>query len=118
MAPSNPYLSVKPMLDIPGMREALTESRATKVAVSPLIGGLAVKGPLVKLMEDLNIEAGNSGIASVYEGIIDSFIIDQDDVADAEALRHRFGFNVEVISTLINTPERAETLARHIISLS
>src|SRR5690606_14250533 len=81
IAPSNPYLSIDPILSVPDIRAALTESRAPVVAVSPLIGGKAVKGPTAKLMTELKISVDNAAIAAHYEGLIDGLLINSGDSA-------------------------------------
>ncbi|OHC96973.1 MAG: 2-phospho-L-lactate transferase [Sphingomonadales bacterium GWF1_63_6] len=82
LAPSNPFLSIDPLLAIPGLRSALTQTSAPIVAVSPLIGGKAVKGPTVRLMTDLDMVVSNESIARHYAGLIDGMVIDSDDQCD------------------------------------
>jgi LPPG:FO 2-phospho-L-lactate transferase len=86
IAPSNPLLSIEPMLALSGMRDALLKATARRVAVSPLIGGRAVKGPLGKMLTDLNIGHGNKAIASIYSGLVDLLVIDSIDERDRDAL--------------------------------
>lgn len=114
-APSNPLLSIQPMLEIGGMRGLLETAPALKVAISPLISGRAVKGPLVKLMQDLGRESSNAAIAASYAGIVDVFVVDD---ADAEKARQpdQDGMEVVALPTLIPDGPRAETLAKNIIS--
>ena len=76
IAPSNPYLSIDPVLAVPGIREALADAAATVVAVSPIVGGKAVKGPTAKLMAELGIAASAASIARHYEGLLDGLIVD------------------------------------------
>lgn len=83
IAPSNPFLSVDPILAIPAIRAALLSRRAPVVAVSPLIGGQAVKGPTAKLMAELGLAVSNATIARHYDGLIDGLLIDAGDAADA-----------------------------------
>ena len=83
ICPSNPYLSVDPILAVPGMRELLQRAGAPTIAVSPIIGGAAIKGPTTKIMAELKIEATNASIARHYAGIIDGLIVDRVDAADA-----------------------------------
>ncbi|MEC9369326.1 MAG: 2-phospho-L-lactate transferase [Pseudomonadota bacterium] len=83
LCPSNPYLSLGPMLAIPGMREALTRSAAPVIAVTPLVGGQAVKGPMAKIMNELGIDRTPASIAGFYDGLIDGFILDRADAASA-----------------------------------
>ena len=81
IAPSNPFLSVDPILAVAGVRQALAETRAPVVAVSPIIGGKAVKGPTVKLMQELGLAVSNAVIATHYAGLIDGLVIDSSDDA-------------------------------------
>jgi LPPG:FO 2-phospho-L-lactate transferase len=81
ICPSNPYLSIDPMLAIPKLRAALARRRVPVIAVSPLIGGQAVKGPTSKIMRELGIDAGPAAIAHHYAGLIDGLVIDRSDEA-------------------------------------
>jgi LPPG:FO 2-phospho-L-lactate transferase len=113
-APSNPLLSVLPMLKIADIDEAIRTSRAVKVAVSPLINGVAVKGPLHKLLRELHFSSGNRGIAEFYRELIDGIIIDQSDHVDGRALEAG-GLRVLSASTRIATAPASEELARRVI---
>ena len=75
IAPSNPYLSVDPILAIPEIADAMRRTRAAKVAVSPLIGGQAIKGPTDKLMTEFGIDRSNRSIANHYRQFIDGLLI-------------------------------------------
>ncbi len=89
IAPSNPYLSVDPLLAIADIHEALLQCAAPVVAVSPIIGGKAVKGPTAKLMEELGIPVDNGAIARHYAGIISGLLIDSADATpDGVAVAH------------------------------
>lgn len=79
IAPSNPFLSVDPILAVPGIREALAAASAPVVAVSPIVGGTAVKGPTAKMMHELGLEIGAATIAAHYGGIIDAMLVDERD---------------------------------------
>lgn len=79
IAPSNPYLSIDPILAVPGIRDALTAARAPVVAVSPIVGGTAVKGPTAKLMAELAIACTPQSIAAHYAGVIDGLLVDERD---------------------------------------
>lgn len=81
LAPSNPWLSVDPMLAIPGLRAALDNRKAPLVAVSPLVGGDAVKGPTAKLMAELGLAVTNQSIADHYAGLLDAMLIHRGDAA-------------------------------------
>jgi len=81
VAPSNPFLSIDPLLAVPGIRSALAITKAPVVAVSPIIGGKAVKGPTAKLMDELGIRLANASIAAHYGDFINGLVIDQGDDA-------------------------------------
>ena len=83
ICPSNPYLSIDPILAVPGMRIALGACPAPVVAVSPLVGGRAVKGPTAKIMAELGVPVTNAAIATHYEGLIDGLVLDRADRAEA-----------------------------------
>ncbi len=86
ICPSNPYLSIDPMLAVPGLRIALGACPAPVVAVAPVVGGRAVKGPIVKIMKELGVPATNAAIAAHYEGLIDGLVVDAADAAEADGL--------------------------------
>lgn len=86
LCPSNPFLSIDPILSVPGIRAALKERRAPLVAVSPLIGGQAVKGPAAKIMGELDMPTTPAGIARHYRGLLDGLVIDRADAALAGEL--------------------------------
>jgi len=108
ICPSNPYLSIDPMLAVPGLAAALRARRVPVIAVSPLVGGLAVKGPTAKIMQELGIETTNRSIAAHYAGLIDGLVIDEADQSDG-ALP---GVATHVARTLMRTLDDREKLAR------
>jgi len=81
ICPSNPFISIEPILSLPGVRAALRGATAPVVAVSPIIAGSAVKGPTVKMMRELGIEPGAAAVAHRYDGLIDAFVVDDADAA-------------------------------------
>ncbi|MGW8205077.1 2-phospho-L-lactate transferase (plasmid) [Sphingomonas bisphenolicum] len=83
LAPSNPFLSIDPLLAVPGMRSAIEQAKAPVIAVSPLVGGTAVKGPTAKLMQELGMAVDNDSIARHYAGLIDGILIDSGDRCEA-----------------------------------
>lgn len=84
IAPSNPYLSVDPVLAVPGIIAALQDTAAPVIAISPLVGGKAVKGPTTKLMTELGIDPDNNAIAAHYNGIITGLLYDHSDAPPSE----------------------------------
>ena len=90
IAPSNPYLSIDPILAVPGIREALVRARAPVVAVCPVVAGAAIKGPTAKLMREFGVEVGPPAIAAHYEGVIDALLVDERDRGTKLKLPHAF----------------------------
>ena len=84
ICPSNPYLSVDPILALPGIRDALSTCAAPVIAVSPIVRGEALKGPTTKIMRELGVARNNAAIAHHYEEIIDGLIIDEADSEDLD----------------------------------
>jgi len=114
IAPSNPLLSIAPILALPGMREQLRLAGAPIIAVAPLIGGRAIKGPTAKLMQELAMQPGIRGIADFYAGLIDALIIDQTDGHEAITL----GCVVASTDTLMQTMDDRLRVAQSVLELS
>jgi len=108
VCPSNPWLSVDPILAVPGMREALGASGVPVVAVSPIIAGRAVKGPAAKIMAELGIAPDSAAIARHYAGLIDGLVIDGEDAALTGAI----AVPTLVTSTLMRSLDDKIALAR------
>ncbi|TZG24153.1 2-phospho-L-lactate transferase [Sphingomonas montanisoli] len=105
IAPSNPFLSVDPILAVPAIRAALAETKAPVVAVSPIVGGAAVKGPTAKLMGELGLMVSASAVAAHYGDILDGLLVDERDppediggvvVARADTLMHDLDDRIRV----------------------
>jgi LPPG:FO 2-phospho-L-lactate transferase len=111
LCPSNPYLSVDPILSVPGLRAALERRRAPLVAVSPLIAGQAVKGPAAKIMSELGVDSSPVAIAAHYAGLIDALVIDAVDTGAAG------GLSIPVFSaaTMMRTLEDRMRLAHFVL---
>jgi LPPG:FO 2-phospho-L-lactate transferase len=109
ICPSNPFLSIDPILAVPGIRSWLQGRNAPCIAVSPLIGGKAVKGPAGKIMAELRLDATPRTIAQHYHGIIDGLMIDHADANDA------FG-ECLITNTLMRDIADRERLAREALS--
>lgn len=101
LCPSNPYLSIEPILAVPGMRELLRASGAPVVAVSPLVGGEAVKGPTAKIMDELGLSVSALQVVQDYAGLIDGFVLDHRDAH----LRDQIKLPLAVTDTLMQTSE-------------
>lgn len=111
ICPSNPFVSVDPVLKLPGVQAALDASPAPVVAISPIVGGQALKGPAAKMMDELGMPRDPVSVARHYEGRIDALIIDQADAALADAVRAT-GLSTTVTNTVMVTLEDREQLAR------
>ncbi|MDQ3930202.1 MAG: 2-phospho-L-lactate transferase, partial [Chloroflexota bacterium] len=96
--PSNPIVSIGPILQVKGIKEALAESSVPKVAVSPIVGGTALKGPAADMLKTLGHEVSALGVARQYQGIIDGMVIDREDEHLAPRIRD-LGMEVEVTNT-------------------
>jgi len=111
VCPSNPYLSIDPILAVPGIRAALERAAAPVVAVSPVIGGAAVKGPTAKIMKELGAAVSSMTIAEHYRGLINGLVIDTADAADAG----RLDIRCTVTRTLMKSLEDRRSLARDVV---
>lgn len=114
ICPSNPFISIDPILAIPGMREILRECEAPVIAVSPIIGGQAVKGPTAKMMAELGEPITNISIANHYKGLLDGLVIDDADADDAA------GINLPclVTPTLMKSEEDKMALAGKVLEFA
>lgn len=107
VCPSNPHLSVDPILAVPELRRLVEAAKAPVVAVSPLIGGAAVKGPAAKIFAELSIPTTPRGIFGHYRGLLNGLVIDEADASDAE----QAGVATLVARTLMRTDEDRVRLA-------
>ncbi len=114
---SNPFISIDPILALPGVRAALTACPAPTIAVSPIVGGRAIKGPTAKMMGELGMPATTAAVAAHYGDLIDGFVIDQADAAIAGDL-DAAGLHVHVTETVMESVEDRENLAREVLGLA
>ncbi|MEN8183146.1 MAG: 2-phospho-L-lactate transferase [Myxococcota bacterium] len=117
ICPSNPVVSIGPILALPGVQEAITESPAPVVAISPIIAGRPVKGPADRLLRAIGVEVSARGVASFYADLVDGFVLDRRDAeqaVDVEALSLRCA----AVETLMRTPQVSEALARASLELA
>ncbi len=110
ICPSNPYISIDPILAVAGYREAMRRA----VCVSPIIGGRAVKGPAAKMMAELGLEPSSLAVARHYRGLIRALVVDEADAHEAPAIEAE-GMRAIVAPTLMAGPEDAERLARIVL---
>jgi LPPG:FO 2-phospho-L-lactate transferase len=111
ICPSNPFISIRPMLAIPGFEAALRASSAPVVAVSPIIGGRAVKGPTAKMMAELGMATSARAVAELYGDLLDVFVADDADAGSLDGLACR----VVLAPTLMSTLGDKEALARTVL---
>ena len=102
ICPSNPFVSIGPILAIPAVRSILEERSFPAVAVSPVVGSKALKGPAAKMMRELGMRAGVTALARYYRGLIDGLIVDETDRAEAAAIE-RMGQSVLATGIVMNT---------------
>jgi len=110
ICPSNPYLSIDPILAVPGVRDRLAAIRAPRLAVSPIVAGKALKGPAAKLMAELGVEPDVVAVARHYEGLIDALIIDEADRELAGRVE-AVGVKAVVAPAIMRTPADRAALA-------
>ncbi|MBS0222262.1 MAG: 2-phospho-L-lactate transferase [Proteobacteria bacterium] len=108
--PSNPFVSVAPILAIPGVRTALQGTKRPRVAVTPIVGGQAIKGPAAKMLAELGHDVSALGVARYYKGLIDGFVLDQTDSGLKGGIED-FGIKVHVTDTMMRTDEDKRRLA-------
>jgi len=114
VCPSNPFLSIDPILAVPGIRERMEKAAAPVIAVSPIIGGKAVKGPTSKIMAELDMPATSETILRHYDGLLDGLVIDRTDAAESRALPG----SVHVTDTLMKTDEDRVRLAGEVLAFA
>jgi LPPG:FO 2-phospho-L-lactate transferase len=114
IAPSNPLISIGPILAVPGIREAIAAARARVIAVSPLVGGKSLKGPSDKMMAELGHEVSAAGVARLYRDICARFVLDDADADQAPAVAG-LGMKPLVCPTVMRTVDDKERLARIIL---
>ncbi len=112
--PSNPLVSLGPILALPGMAEALRSSPGPKAAVSPIVGGRALKGPAAKMMRELGETPSASSVARRYVDLLDAFVLDEVDRSESEVIE-KMGLRVLVTNTIMNTLEDKTRLAREVL---
>jgi LPPG:FO 2-phospho-L-lactate transferase len=114
ITPSNPWLSIDPILSLSDIRSAIASATAPVIAVSPIVGGRAIKGPTAKLMKEIGIDVSVLGIAGHYRDIVDGLIIDIEDSAHRAAIE-AMGMQVEITNTIMRTLEDKSALATTVL---
>lgn len=120
VCPSNPFVSIDPILGIPGLCRALAGSGAPLVLVSPIVGGAAIKGPAAKMMAELGMPVTALGVAQRYSerypGLLDYFVLDESDATLADGIGE-LGIEVAVAPTIMKSREDKRRLARFVLGL-
>ncbi len=115
--PSNPVVSIGPILAVAGVRDALAAARAPVVAISPIVGGAPVKGPADRLLRGIGVEVSARGVAGLYRGLVQGFVLDQRDAeqaADVESL----GMRSTAMDTLMRDDGAAARIAGAALALA
>lgn len=111
IAPSNPFLSIDPLLSVPGVRDLVRSNRSQTVAVSPIVGGQAVKGPAADILQSLGHDVSALGVARLYDDLAEVFVLDETDAALAADIEAETGMTVVVMPTLMTDVEAKMALA-------
>ncbi len=114
ICPSNPIVSIGTILSVAGIREALMKTRGTVVVISPIVAGAPVKGPADKLLRGLGFEVSAFGVAKLYADFLDTFVIDNLDVAEKSRIEN-LGIRVKVTNTIMKTLENKIQLAKVVL---
>jgi len=117
IGPSNPLVSIGPILAIPGYREAIQGATVPRVGVSGIVAGHALRGPADRMLATLGHEATARGVAALYTGLLDQFVIDEADGALAAQIAD-LGMKPVVLPTVMRTDEDRASLARAIVALA
>ena len=117
LCPSNPFVSIAPIFSVPAIRAWLKARTFPVVAVSPIIGGAAVKGPAAKMMRELGMRPTALEVARHYGSAVDRWVIDQQDLKLAGTIE-RLGKQLLVTDTLMSNRRKSATLARRVLSLA
>jgi LPPG:FO 2-phospho-L-lactate transferase len=115
LCPSNPFLSIDPILSVPGMRDWIAASGAPVIAVSPIVGGAAIKGPAAKIMQEVGLPVSAAVVARHYRGLISRFVIDEADAGLRDEIAGE-GIAVRVAPTVMRSRDDRVQLGRDCLS--
>jgi LPPG:FO 2-phospho-L-lactate transferase len=118
LCPSNPFVSLDPILALPALYRILAASRAPKVGVTPIVGGRALKGPAAKMMREFGLEVSPFGVARHYQELLTGFVIDQRDETLRNAVAFDLGVRTMVTDTLMKTDDDRVRLAREVLEFA
>jgi LPPG:FO 2-phospho-L-lactate transferase len=116
VCPSNPFISIGPILAVPGVRNALRETKATVVAITPIIGGKALKGPAADMLRDLGHEVSARAVAAMYSDFVDIFLLDE---TDAHLTKDLNTLDLEVFNanTIMNSLADKRRVAERVLEI-
>jgi LPPG:FO 2-phospho-L-lactate transferase len=114
LAPSNPFVSLGPILQLAGVRDAVIRVKSRVAAISPIIGSKTIKGPADKMLRGLGMEVSPLGVARLYRDIVGLFVLDNADKRYIEPIE-RLGMRAIATDTIMTTPERAAALAKVVL---
>lgn len=114
LCPSNPLISIGPILAVPGVRKALKARRDDVIAVCPIVGGKSLKGPSDRMLAELGFDVSAAGVARMCRDICGTFVIDFVDAEQCGAIE-ALGMKVKICATVMNTAEEKEALARQVL---
>jgi LPPG:FO 2-phospho-L-lactate transferase len=117
LCPSNPFVSIGPILAVAGMRELLRSASAPRIAISPIIGGRALKGPADRMLATMGHEVSAYGVASWYGDLLDGMVIDEQDAAQAARIE-ALGMRTLVTNTVMASVEDRVRLAREVLQFA
>jgi LPPG:FO 2-phospho-L-lactate transferase len=112
--PSNPLISVGPILAVPGIRKAIAGRKCPSAAISPIVGGRAIKGPAAQMMKTMGMEVSALGVARIYQGLVDVLVIDKVDASLAPAIE-KLGVRTVVTNTIMTGTREKKALARTVV---
>jgi LPPG:FO 2-phospho-L-lactate transferase len=116
ICPSNPIISIGPIVQVRGVRDALKNTQAKVVAISPLVGGMPLKGPADRLMRGLGLEVSSAQIARLYSDFLDTMVIDIEDSHENQKIAD-LGLKTLVVDTVMSDSKKAATLASSVLEL-
>jgi LPPG:FO 2-phospho-L-lactate transferase len=117
IGPSNPLVSIGPILAMPAMRQAVESAPGRRLGVSGIVAGKAIRGPADRMLASLGHEATARGVAELYRGLLDRFVIDEADAELAPAIGE-LGMEVSVLPTVMRSDEDRAQLARSLVALA
>ena len=114
LCPSNPFISINPILSVPGVRDMLRQNRSRVIAISPIVGGRALKGPAAHMMKSMRLRVAAAGVAKLYADFLGIFVLDQKDHKQSAEVRE-LGIRPVVTNTIMRGLRERKALARTVV---